>query len=131
MSFSPDLLFVYGSLLDSTNEFGSYLQSNSVFIGKGKLRGRLYNLGSYPGAIADPTSGSFISGSLVRIKKPSKTLKVIDDYEGFGDKQEQPNLFIRSVQTIETENGPLRCWVYLYNLPVEGYEQIISGVYQV
>jgi len=58
-------------------------------------------------------------------------LKYIDDYEGFGEDQEQPNLFIREMAQVETDIGRIDCWVYLYNLPVEGFRGIESGDYTV
>jgi gamma-glutamylcyclotransferase (GGCT)/AIG2-like uncharacterized protein YtfP len=61
--------------------------------------------------------------------EPGKVLEFIDDYEGFGDDQEQPNLFIRVLMAIETTGGPVECWVYVYNLPVNGKIKIEGGDY--
>lgn len=123
-----DLLFVYGSLLNAGNEFGSYLNHNAAFIGKGNLKGRLYDVGEYPGAIIDNDNGYLVTGSICKLNS-SEALRVLDDYEGFGPDQEQPNLFIRKLLPVETSEGIINCWVYLYNLPADGLVEIKSGDY--
>ncbi|SDT09783.1 Uncharacterized conserved protein YtfP, gamma-glutamylcyclotransferase (GGCT)/AIG2-like family [Mucilaginibacter mallensis] len=128
MKQTGNYLFVYGTLLNAGNSFATYLTNNCNFYGKGKLKGRLYDIGEYPGAVADSNSRSYIYGDIVLIHNPT-VLKQLDDYEGFGDDQQQPNLFIREMMEIETAEGSIDCWVYLYNLPVEGLVLIESGDY--
>ncbi len=122
------LLFVYGSLLDAGNEFAAYLSHNATLYNAGKIKGRLYDIDEYPGAIID-ANGYPIQGSILSLNDPEENLKILDDYEGFGNNQEQPNLFIRKLLPVETINGLITCWVYLYNLPVEGLEEITAGDY--
>ncbi|MHB8207403.1 gamma-glutamylcyclotransferase family protein [Mucilaginibacter sp.] len=122
-------LFVYGTLLDERNEFAIYLKQNCRFYDKGKLKGRLYDLGEYPGAIADENYPDYVYGNILELKNTAEALQYIDAYEGFGEDQEQPNLFIREIVSVEAENGQMNCWVYLYNLSVEGFRLIESGDY--
>ena len=122
------LLFVYGSLLDAGNEFAAHLSRNSTPYSTGNIKGRLYDIGEYPGTVID-ANGYPIQGSILSLNNPDKNLKILDDYEGFGDEQEKPNLFIRQLLPVETESGNINCWVYLYNLPVEGLHEIKSGDY--
>ncbi|TSJ39413.1 gamma-glutamylcyclotransferase [Mucilaginibacter corticis] len=124
-----DLLFVYGSLLSADNEFANYLSQNATFYGDGKFKGRLYDMGKYPGAVLSNDQAYDISGSIVRLKNLEQVLKVLDDYEGFGEDQEQPNLFIRDLLPVITSDEPVNCWVYLYNLSVNGLMEIKSGNY--
>jgi gamma-glutamylcyclotransferase (GGCT)/AIG2-like uncharacterized protein YtfP len=124
-----DLLFVYGSLLDTGNEFGRYLNDNASLITTGTFNGRLYDIGEYPGAIIDNQNGYPIVGGIYKLDN-STALTILDDYEGFGPDQEQPNLFIRDSLSIETSEGIINCWVYLYNLEVDGFVEITSGDYQ-
>ena len=56
-------------------------------------------------------------------------LKVLDDYEGFGDNQPQPNEFTRKLIIVDSGLGLTDCWVYLYNLPVNGLAQVANGDY--
>jgi len=122
-------LFIYGSLLQTDNEFGGYLKQNSKLYKQGKFKGKLYDIGEYPGAIFYPNGDYYVNGSIVQIDNPIETLKHIDNYEGFGDDQLQPNLFIRELLKIETKSGTEECWVYLYNYPTTQLRQIASGDY--
>lgn len=130
MSNHCDLIFVYGTLLDADNAYGEFLRSNSSFIGDGKLKGRLYDTGNYPGATAGGEYGEVIHGSVYRLNDIARVLKELDDYEGFGDDYEQPNEFIRQPAEIEIGNRLLQCWVYFYNHSVTGLSPIISGKYR-
>ncbi|WP_419699156.1 gamma-glutamylcyclotransferase family protein [Mucilaginibacter sp. NFX135] len=123
-------LFVYGTLLDSANSYGAYLQQHCTLLQTGKFRGRLYDAGEYPAAIIDTNINQYVQGSIYLMDEPGKILSFIDDYEGFGDDQEQPNLFVRELTTIETGLGMIECWVYVYNLPVDGFLLIKSGNYK-
>ena len=129
MEESANYLFVYGTLLQSENEFGAYLAANSTFFSPGKFRGRLYDIGEYPGVIAAPCGNEFVYGGIYEITSPGAVLAVLDDYEGFGPDDAQPNLFVRQLLPVETDNQQINCWVYLYNLPIDGYRHIISGNY--
>jgi len=126
---ADNYLFVYGTLLNGDNEFAIYLKNNCRFYANGKFKGRLYDVGEYPGAIADNQTKGYVYGGIFLIYDTERVLKQLDDYEGFGPEQEQPNLFVRDIISIDSNNGPLDCWCYLYNLPVEGLPLIASGDY--
>ena len=123
-------LFVYGTLLDNSNRYGAYLQQHCTLVQQGKFRGRLYDIAEYPGAVSDASSDQYVHGSIYLMDDPEKILKIIDDYEGFGDDQEQPNLFLRILSPIETMDAQVVCWLYVYNLPVDGFLLIKSGKYK-
>lgn len=122
-------LFVYGTLLDHQNEFAGYLSSNCIFYAYGKIKGKLYDMGEYPGAILMADSENYVHGKIYLLNSVEKTLELLDDYEGYGPGQLQPNLFVRRVINVETSAGEVECWVYLYNLPVGGFKLIESGNY--
>ena len=121
-------LFVYGTLLEDGNKFAAYLKVNSRFYSHGKLKGKLYNIGEYPGAVITE-GGNYIYGSILQLNNSEKTLSVLDDYEGFGDDQPQPNEFMRILAEVEADTVTLTCWVYVYNWPITGLPQITSGNY--
>ena len=123
-------LFVYGTLLNADNEYGAYLNAHSTFIAKGYFNGALYNLGEYPGALYQPLSAQKVWGDVVLLDNPIEVLKVIDEYEGYGPDEEQPNLFARELVAVTADTGLVDCWVYLYNLKVDGLRQIESGNYK-
>ena len=123
-------LFVYGTLMNQETEPALSLMKGCSFSSKGKFPGKLYDLGEYPGAVLSKAGEvCVVFGDVVVMHSPAETLKVLDEYEGFGYDQEQPNLFIRELVKIETVAGEIECWVYLYNLPIEGVRQIKSGRY--
>jgi gamma-glutamylcyclotransferase (GGCT)/AIG2-like uncharacterized protein YtfP len=122
-------LFVYGTLLDEKNGFGAYLKKHCTFYRDGKFKGKLYNIGNYPGAVFDAETNGFVFGRLFLMNDPGETLKILDDYEGFGKLHPQPNEFVRETLAVETADGRVTCWIYLYNLSPDRLRQITSGNY--
>jgi gamma-glutamylcyclotransferase (GGCT)/AIG2-like uncharacterized protein YtfP len=122
-------LFVYGTLLNKKNEFGAHLNANYFFYADGKFNGTLYNIGEYPGAILNAESDYYVYGKIFMVTDPDNILQLLDDYEGFGADQQQPNEFTRKLIAIETPDKVVECWVYLYNLPIDGLSVIESGKY--
>ncbi|MCO5947720.1 gamma-glutamylcyclotransferase family protein [Mucilaginibacter flavidus] len=122
-------LFVYGTLLDKQNEFGAYLNANCTFYADGKFKGRLYDMGEYPGAVIDNKGRSYVHGKIYQLINTKQVFKQLDHYEAFGPKEAQPNLFVRELVSVEAADTTVECWVYLYNLPVDEYWLIESGVY--
>jgi gamma-glutamylcyclotransferase (GGCT)/AIG2-like uncharacterized protein YtfP len=120
---------LFGTLLDEDNKYGIYLRDNSRFFAAGKIKGKLYDIGEYPGAVLLHDDGEYIYGVILQIDNSNDVLAVIDMYEGFGDDQPQPNEFVRVLIEAETEAGLVNCWFYLYNLPVDGLIGIKGGQY--
>jgi gamma-glutamylcyclotransferase (GGCT)/AIG2-like uncharacterized protein YtfP len=123
-------LFVYGTLLDENNSFAAYLRENSVFYCLGKIRGQLYDIGNYPGAVSATGENDFVYGSVYILNDAPIVLGELDDYEGFGNSFAQPNEFVRDLTIVESENGPIECWIYLYNHPAASLKRIKSGKYK-
>ena len=124
-----DLIFVYGTLLDADNKYGLYLRDNSKFFSSAKIRGKLFDIGQYPGIILYPDDADLVHGVLLQMDNPETVLDVIDIYEGFGKDQPQPNEFVRVLAEAETESRTQLCWVYVYNLSIDNIPQITSGNY--
>lgn len=124
-----DLLFVYGTLMQPGNPFADYLQRNCTIVSAGTTKGTLYDVGEYPGLVLVNDAKGLVHGTVVELHNPEENLKVIDDYEGVGFNQQQPNLYIREIVSIYTPNGVVDAWVYTYNLPVKGLPIISSGNY--
>ena len=124
-----NLLFVYGTLLNENNEYAVYLKNHSRFYSYGKIKGKLYNIGEYPGAILSAKDKGYIYGSILELEHPKDVFPVIDNYEGYGKNQSRPNEFIRLVVQVETSAVFVNCWIYVYNLPIAGLKLIESGRY--
>lgn len=123
-------LFVYGTLLSADNEFAIFMRKHSSFVKKGKFKGRLYDLGEYPGAIADHNAIGYVHGSIYLMNNAPLMLDKLDEYEGYSLGQEQPYLYIRQLIEIETNGRAIDCWVYLYNRTVDESKIIESGKWE-
>jgi len=124
-----DLLFVYGTLLLADNEFANYLTAQSTYCCKGKIQAKLYDVGHYPALIIDTKGNYDVWGYVYRLHDADKVLKNLDRYEGYGEGEEEPYLYIRKALSVKTDEGMLTCWVYLYNWPINGLREIPSGDY--
>jgi gamma-glutamylcyclotransferase (GGCT)/AIG2-like uncharacterized protein YtfP len=129
MEETSNYLFVYGTLLDEKNQFGAYLKNHCSFFQQGKFRGKLYNIGNYPGAIAQPGGDTYVFGSIFILNDTDEILKILDEYEGVGPANPQPTEYTRELIGIEARDEFIKCWVYLYNRPVENLALIKDGRY--
>ena len=123
-------LFVYGTLLVEGNPYAAYLSQHCKFIKTGRFKGRLYDVGEYPAALADQSARLFVHGSIYLMDEPDKTLTHIDQYEGIAPNEPAPHEYVRVLLPVETDTDAVTCWVYLYNWPVGGLPKIISGNYR-
>jgi gamma-glutamylcyclotransferase (GGCT)/AIG2-like uncharacterized protein YtfP len=109
---APEHLFVYGTLrTGSDNRFARMLAERARSIGPAQVPGRLYDLGSYPGA--RPGGGS-IQGEIFQLHDPAAILAKLDRYEG-------PEY----ERAVTVANG-IECWIYWYVGPEPG-RLIASG----
>ncbi|AYL94658.1 gamma-glutamylcyclotransferase [Mucilaginibacter celer] len=129
METASAYLFVYGTLLLPTNQFGRYLNVHCKPVASAKFKGRLYDIGEYPGALADDSANTYVYGSIYLMDDASTVLQVLDDYEGIGPNDPLPHEYIRTLLNVETESGSVNCWIYFYALPVDQHHQIPGGDY--
>ncbi|GAB3572820.1 gamma-glutamylcyclotransferase [Spirosoma luteolum] len=127
-------LFVYGTLLPTfANPYAYKLTRQARYVGPGQLRGALYDLGSYPGAIFDPASEQVILGAVYALNDPSNALlRDLDDYEAVGSNNPtstSPDEYIRRQCPVWCIDHWLQSWVYLYNHPLTTAIRIDSGDY--
>jgi gamma-glutamylcyclotransferase (GGCT)/AIG2-like uncharacterized protein YtfP len=102
-------LFVYGTLRRScNNKFARMLHDEAPFLGNARMRGRLYRIGWYPGAVASKIDGEWVRGELYSITDSRWLVEALDSYEG----SEQ---FERVKLEVERDWGErVDAWVYLY-----------------
>jgi gamma-glutamylcyclotransferase (GGCT)/AIG2-like uncharacterized protein YtfP len=122
-------IFVYGTLLISSNQFAGYLQQQCTLVDRGKFKGKLYDIGEYPGVVINNNGDQYVYGSIYLMHNPEQVLAVIDEYEGISIHDPHPQEYARNLIDIEGENGIVTCWVYIYNWPIVGKDQIWSGNY--
>jgi len=126
-----EYLFAYGTLQPDlvADEVASAV-ARFRRLGQGSIRGVLYDLGEYPGAVVDPSSRKRIFGTVFRLSGDEKLLRELDEYEGFNPSAPEESLFVRKLCPVRLATGRiLPCWVYVYNRTTERAQILKSGQY--
>ena len=130
MEKSVNNLFVYGSLRSGfRNPAYEYITRYFNLVGEAVVRGRLYDAGESPVAVAD-TGDHFITGELYELKDPSMfewAFEQLDDYEGINPEAGTKPLYKRETATIFREGEPVTSWIYWYNGDVKGMPVLEMG----
>jgi gamma-glutamylcyclotransferase (GGCT)/AIG2-like uncharacterized protein YtfP len=88
-------------------------------IAAGTVRGRLYDLGAYPGLVLDEQAAE-VRGEVFGVPD-EETLRQMDGYEGYLPSDVAGSLFVRVKTAVALEGGETEpCWVYVYNRAVPG-----------
>lgn len=83
------------------------------------MPGRLYRLRWYPGMRPVRQPGDLVAGELYRLRQPSKTLAILDEWEEH---------YRRELSAATLANGRMhRCWVYMYRTPLSELRRVTSG----
>ena len=95
------------------------LARGATAVGRGTVRGRLLDLGRYPGLVGGPGR---VSGEVYRLDDP-ELLPVLDREEGYN--------FVRRQGIVTLAGGRrVRAWLYRYRGPRERATPIPSGDYR-
>ena len=114
-----DLLFTYGTLMRGFR-LHRLLDGRAQFHGRGQVRGRIIDLGSYPGALPDP--GGTLHGEIYRIVDPA-LWAALDSAEGAQ--------YHRREVTVRSEDGrDLAAGIYWYIGPLDRGVPVPSGDYR-
>jgi gamma-glutamylcyclotransferase (GGCT)/AIG2-like uncharacterized protein YtfP len=123
-------LFVYGSLRSGfRSPVYEYISRFFKFIGDAKVKGRLYDMGSYPAGIAT-ADDHFIIGELYQAKNEhefSWAIGQLDDYEGVSVEADEVQLYRREVADVFINGETVKAWIYWFNGDVAGRPEITSG----
>lgn len=123
-------LFVYGSLRSGFHSpVYEYISRFFKFIAEAKVKGKLYDLGSYPAGIST-NDDSFIIGELYQAKNEhefSWAIGQLDDYEGVSVEADEVQLYRREVVDVHLNGSITKAWIYWYNGDVTGKPLIASG----
>lgn len=112
-----DHLFAYGTLQPgrAPAEIAAAVERLRP-VGEGFVRGALYDLGDYPGAVLDPSSHQKIAGTVFQLPEDANILRQFDQYEGFTPGAQETSLFLRTRCPVALASGrTLECWIYVYN----------------
>lgn len=116
---SPELLFVYGTLRPgrAPAEIAAVVDLLTP-VGEATVRGRVHDLGAYPGIVLDEHADD-VPGVLLALPEDPDVLAQLDAYEGFIPAHPEISLFRRVKSTATGTGGePTPCWVYIYNRPL-------------
>jgi gamma-glutamylcyclotransferase (GGCT)/AIG2-like uncharacterized protein YtfP len=108
-------LFVYGTLRKGYDlKLMDKITHLIRYIGQGKVKADLYDLGRYPGAIRSNT-GPEVIGDVFELADPERVLRMLDKYEGIGPGKAAPE-FVRRRSRVKLRSGQtVTAWVYWYN----------------
>ena len=112
-----EYLFAYGTLIPGRSPDGIAPAVNQLqWIGEATVRGVLYDLGEFPGAVLDVSSDRTISGRVFRLPPDPKILTHFDRYEEFDPNFPECSLFVRKRHPVTLATGEvIPCWIYVYN----------------
>ena len=123
-------LFVYGSLRSGFRSPAyEYISRYFDLLGEAKVKGELFDLGTYPAAT--PTNESrFIIGELYRIRNENEfswAIAQLDDYEGVDVAFDEMQLYRRELVEVLFDNKVTNAWIYWYIGNVKDKPLIESG----
>ena len=123
------LLFVYGTLRGQLRHFLPPTLHQAVRrLGPACYRGRLYDLGTYPGVVPDPDH--LVRGELYALRRTdaSRIFAYLDAYEGCDPQHPEAGEYRRVQDTVALSEGrTLSAWLYLYNGDLSRARPIPSG----
>ena len=124
-----DLVFFYGTLMagfDRRRRAG--IDDKLAYLGRGWIRGSLYDLGLYPAAIPDDSGR--VWGEVYETREPAPVLTALDGIEGIRRDDPDGSLYRRVETPVSLPDGSVaEAWVYFYNAPLGHAERILSGDY--
>ena len=129
---SGALLFVYGTSRKGFPSHQILQRLHARLLGRGHVRGRLFDLGKYPGAVENANEGEFVSGEVYRLPHAAMAFRVLDRYEAFDPLRPEFNEFVRKETIVTLDRGrEIRAWIYwLLRARIFG-RRILAGDYGV
>lgn len=116
------LVFVYGTLRLGAAQHARL--AGATLLDHGFVRGRLYALGAYPGAVLGGPARDRIAGEVFRLRRPVRDLAALDAYEGLAPEGD----YRRARCSVATRRlGRVRAWIYVYDGAVAGLAVIPGG----
>ena len=130
-SADPVYLFVYGTLRRGSEAPVLKLIKDAVeWIGFAQVKGKLYDIGDYPGATPLEDSASVIVGEVMLLKNAEEVFVVLDEYEAHDPENAGGSEFCRMIEEVMLKDGAVvKAWIYWYNFEVDGMKQIADGDY--
>lgn len=126
------LFFAYGTLRRGFCRHKFLEAARAQFLSRGTVRGELYDLGEYPGAVPSESSSALVRGAVYRLPNPARALRVVDQVEGLASGSPEQSLYRRALATVTLQNGTkVEAWIYWLNRHLGPRRRIPSGKYEV
>ncbi|MDI1295848.1 MAG: gamma-glutamylcyclotransferase [bacterium] len=123
---SQDLLFVYGTLRPGFDgPMAAWLRGAARPVGPAWIGGALYRVADYPGFV--PGAAGHVAGDLFALADPATVLPILDAHEECSDAFPEPHEYRRERLIVETAEGPVAAWTYVYARDVSALERIEGG----
>src|SRR5262245_24054970 len=106
-------LFVYGTLRKGSNHpMSDFLAAHARFVACGSTKGRVLDLGSYPGVVEAESPHDWVNGDVFELVDAESTLAALDRYESC----DRVNPLYERRQTLVTLSTgvELAAWYYYY-----------------
>ena len=120
------VLFVYGTLRRGLR-LHHHLQG-AVYLGEARIAGSLYDIGTYPGLLVNPSPG-WVSGDLFKVD--AEMIQCLDAVAEYNPEEPERSEYLRRVVPVWTPTGvPMKAVTYIFNRDVQGFVFIDSGDYK-
>lgn len=107
LSRDLDLLFVYGILrTDGAAPLASVIRQKCESLGTATVPAKLYDLGSYPGAVLSRNPRDRVVGEVFRLPSPQAAFRILDPFEGSEYRRSPVEAELRDASRV-------RAWIYL------------------
>ena len=116
-------LFVYGTLMSGQKRF-TQLEPFLLSQHDATVQGHLHHLGGYPGM---KLGDGVVHGQLMELDRVEACLERMDSIEGFLGFGRNDSLFDRTIVHVETEQGHVWTWTYVYAGDVDDESIIEDG----
>ena len=122
------LLFVYGTLRPFVDiPMARWLRRVARYVGPGRTRGRLYDLGPYPAFRPPRRADEWVFGDLYRVRSPS-VMGRLDRYEA-GTGHGRPRFVRRACVVSLGRRRRHAAWIYVYERHPSRRSRIVHGDY--
>lgn len=129
-NFAGAHLFVYGTLRKGFRSHRLLQRLRARLEATGYVRGLLYDLGEYPGAVEKSEDRSRVFGEVYWLPHAAQAFKVLDTFEGFDRARAASNLFERRRTTvIIAGGGEMPAWIYWLSSARQSLRRVPSGDY--
>ena len=128
----PAHLFVYGTLMSwADSNYGrdnrERLHAAATSLGPATVRGRLHDLGAYPGLAASGDPPDLVPGELLRLDDPDAVFPWLDAYEGIVAGAPDNEYERVTIEARLAGGGTVTAWAYLCRLDVSALPRIAGG----